>query len=125
MLPFINLLAGFVERHREEIFREAGGATESTALREAIKRLVFRRGSVAMASENRDQKAEMEKECWYRGQEGAHNRSDVKLKWADNYGREWRQWRVREYLFVIDRCEERLVAHLLVPAGSDDSAAGD
>ncbi len=125
MLPFIDLLAGFVERHRDEIFGEAGSSTDAAGLREALKRLVFRRGSVDMPSELRDQKAEMEKECWYRGQEGMHNRSDVKLKWADKYGREWRQWRVREYLFVIDRCEARLVAHLLVPAWSDDSTAGN
>ena len=123
MLPFIDLLVGFVVGRRDEILLEARGSTDSAALREAIKRLVYRRGSVHMASENRDQKAEMEKECWYRGQRGAHDRSGVKVEWVDNYGKAWRRWRVREYLFVIDRSEDRLVAHLVVPSAENDTAA--
>ena len=124
MLPFIDLLVDFVGAHRPEIFREARGSIDPAALRGAIKRIVYHLGSVHTASENRDQKTEMEKECWYRGQRGAHDRSDVMVEWVHNYGRDWRRWRVREYLFVIDRIEERLVLQLLAPEATAGMTAG-
>lgn len=123
MLPYANLLLDFVAIHRAAIFREALGPVDSAALREALKRRVYRRGSVHIASENRDQKAEMEKECWYQGQRGAHDRSEVMVRWVEDYGKAWRRWRVREYLFVIDRLEHRLVAQLVVPSEENDTEA--
>jgi hypothetical protein len=76
-----------------------------------------------MPSELTDQKLEIENECWYRGQEGPHNRTDIQVNWAQRHGKDWREWRLREYLFVVDRCEDRIVAEFLRTAANGDTSA--
>lgn len=117
MLHFVELLLAFVGRHRTEILHGAGGAVEPAALLMATKRFILLRGSVHMPSELTDQKLEMENECWYRGQEGQHDRTSIQVGWAQRHGKPWRQWRIREYLFVVDCCAERIVGILLGSAG--------
>ncbi|MEO6246262.1 MAG: hypothetical protein ABIQ12_12585 [Opitutaceae bacterium] len=118
MLRYVDLLTSFAARHRAEILRESGDARDSAALCEATQRYILHVGSVHMPSELTDQKIEMENECWYRGQEGRHDRADIMITWAHCHGRPWREWRLREYLFVVDRCAEKIVAELLPPAAS-------
>ena len=78
-----------------------------------------------MAGELKDQKREIENELWYRGEEGNGNRSGIQLEWTARHAAEWRRWRIKEYLFVADRCACEIAALLRAPAqGRSDSAAG-
>jgi hypothetical protein len=118
MFRYVDLLTGFAARHRSEILCEAGEARDPAALCEATKRFILQVGYVHMPSELTDQKIEMANECWYRGQEGRHDRADIMITWAHSHGRTWREWRLREYLFVVDRCSDKIADTLLPSAAS-------
>jgi hypothetical protein len=115
MLPFSEWLLAFVDRHREEILRMAAERTDPENLLAAVNELIIRRGSMHMAKEMEDQKKEIENELWYRGEKGPCDRAGVQLEWTSRHAAAWRRWRIREYLFVVDRCAGLVVARLLEP----------
>jgi hypothetical protein len=125
MILYAEWLTTFVERHRDEILMLANGSREPVSLLTATKRLIGQRGSLHMAGELKDQQCEIENELWYRGEEGNGNRSGIQLEWTVRHAAEWRRWRIKEYLFVADRCACEIAALLRAPAQSgSDSAAG-
>ena len=96
----------------------AGQIGGTLALLTATKALISQRGSLHMAEELLDQKREMENELWYRGEKGEFDRRRIQQAWTAQHAAAWRQWRVKEYLFVANRCAGQLVATLLAPAAS-------
>lgn len=122
MLPYFEWLMELVEGRREEILVRASASLEEGALITATKQVIAECGSLHMAAEMKAQREEIEKELWCQGQKGRHDRAKIKQEWAQRYGAEWRRWRVREYLFVVDRCAERIVEVLRSPADDPPSA---
>lgn len=115
MLPYAEWLDHFVQRHRTEILARAGTANTPESLVEATKQLIVDRGSMHLAGELKDQLREIENELWYRGEKGEHDRAQIQLEWTACHADAWRRWRIREYLFVADRCAGRIVARLTTP----------
>ena len=113
MLPHSEWLMAFMDRHREEILRMAGAQRDPRALLAATKQLIVQRGSIDMGSELKDQKQEIQNELWYRGEKGEHDRVRIEQQWTAEHAAAWRRWRIKEYLFVADRCVERIAAELL------------
>lgn len=99
----------FVERHREEIRRLAGDSPAEHALLEAARRLISHAGTVHAASEMQDQMRAIRDEIWIRGERGDYDRENIASDWASQHAANWRQWRVREYLYVVDRCAADIV----------------
>lgn len=102
-----TLLLGFAARRREEILRlaaEGGGADPILAM----KRLVVCEGTVDHGREMRDQQREIHNDIWFHGQRGDLDRRRISREWVGKYGPGWRRWRIKEYLFVIDRIAGRL-----------------
>jgi hypothetical protein len=116
MLPYSDWLMAFVDRHREEILRVAKAPRDPAALLAATKQLIVQRGSIHMGSELKDQKHEIQNELWYRGEKGEYDRVRIEQQWTAAHAAAWRSWRIKEYLFVADRCADRVVALLLHPA---------
>lgn len=122
MLPYVDWIMALVERRREEILALANGSHEPAALLAATKCLIADCGTMHMAAELKDQMQEIERELWYRGEKGEHNRAGIKQEWTTRHAASWRRWRVKEYLFVADRCASRIVAVLQAPASNQPSA---
>ncbi len=122
MLPYFEWIMELIENRRAEIVQRAAGSSEPAALIAATKRVIAECGSLHMAAEMKAQKEEIEKELWCQGQKGRHDRAKIKQEWAQRYGADWRRWRVREYLFVVDRCAERIVEALQSAADDPPSA---
>lgn len=122
MLPYFEWLMVLIAERRAEIVQRANGSSEPAALIAATKRVIAECGSLHMAAEMKAQREEIEKEVWCQGQKGWHDRAKIKQEWAQRYGAEWRRWRVREYLFVVDRCAERIVEVLRISADDPPSA---
>jgi hypothetical protein len=120
MLPYAEWLMDFAGRHRAEILALAAGSGEPAALVAATKRLIVQRGSLRRAEELHDQIHEIENELWYRGEKGDHDRRRIQQEWTVANACAWRRWRIKEYLFVADRCAEELAATLANP----DSCTG-
>lgn len=104
-------LLAFVDRHRSELLRRAQG-NDLAALLHVTLQLIRELRTVDLRSENRDQLHEIEKEVWYRGEEGNHEVRAIQADWARRYGPGWRRWRMLQYLFVADHISPDLIRRL-------------
>ncbi|HWN96608.1 MAG TPA: hypothetical protein VNT99_16385 [Methylomirabilota bacterium] len=93
----------FVRAQRAEILQLANGSRELVDLTAAARRLIARLRSVHRPSEMRDQVREMHNEIWYCGQRGEYDQPRIKQKWTDLHAASWRDWRIKEYLFLAER----------------------
>ena len=96
-------LIEFVTRHREEIKAMADKNQIYNANIEATKQLIQHRGSIHLPSEMADQIKEINNEIWYRGEHGDYNRSKIQEEWAMRYASMWRNFRIKEILFVVEQ----------------------
>ena len=97
-------LLEFVSRHKEEIRTMAARNTRTNeGVVEATKQLIQHRGSIHLPSEMADQIKEINNEIWYRGEHGDYNRSKIQEEWAMRYASMWRNFRIKEILFVCDQ----------------------
>lgn len=105
-------LKDFADQQRHAIQAEAGGTDELPALITALKRRVVELGTVHHRSEMRDQMSEIQKHLWYQGEKGDHDRDRAVQDWATHHAGNWRQWRLKEYLFVVDQITDELARQL-------------
>ena len=105
-------LLGFIDRHRDEILQLAGPAREPQTLISTVKMQIVRLGSVCSLTEMHDQAREIRDEIWIRGERGEYDRTHITHEWASRHAGNWRHWRLKEYLFVVDRCAAAVLEHL-------------
>ena len=74
-------------------------------------RLIQHRGSIHLPSEMADQIKEINNEIWYRGEHGDYNRSKIQEEWAMRYASMWRNFRIKEILFVCDQKAPEIEGH--------------
>lgn len=98
----------FAHEQRAEILQLADGRRESVALAGAARQLIARLRSVHQPSEMRDQVREMHNEIWYCGQRGEYDHPRIKQEWTTRHASSWRRWRIKEYLFLAERCAEEI-----------------
>jgi hypothetical protein len=108
---YLGRLLTFVDRNRAEIVQLADGE-DPDALVEAAKRVVVRAGHVDLSSEMRDQVQRICDEIWIRGERGDYDRAHITQEWTSLHAANWRRWRIKEYVFVIDRCADEIVARI-------------
>jgi hypothetical protein len=116
MLPYVEWIHEFAEKHRGEILRISGPGATPDQLVAIVKDLIAQRGTMHLAAELKDQMREMEKELWYRGELDPRARAEIKQEWTVRHAAAWRRWRIQEYLFVVGLCREELAAQLQGPA---------
>lgn len=117
-------LVEFIERHRGEILALAGPTADAGAKLMTLKRQIVQQQSVCSQSEMMDQARAIHDEIWYRGERGEYDRRHIAHEWASRHAEAWRRWRLKEYLFVVDRCADRMLAHLDEDPGSGAGQAG-
>ncbi len=96
-------LLEFVSRHRDEIRAIANKNRIHNANIEATKQLIQHRGSIHLPSEMADQIKEINNEIWYRGEHGDYDRAKIQEEWAMRYASMWRNFRIKEILFVVEQ----------------------
>ncbi len=96
-------LLEFVTRHKQEILSMARKTRSDSNLIEATKQLIQHRGSIHLPSEMADQIKEINNEIWYRGEHGDYDRSKIQEEWAMKYASMWRNFRIKEILFVVEQ----------------------
>lgn len=105
----------FVDRHHETILKiaetlKANGVKHPYI--EATQILVGKRGSIHLPSEMAALIQEINKEKWYRGEEGEEDDEKVKEDWTMKYAQAWREARKIEILYVIEKQQDEVRAHL-------------
>lgn len=106
----IDALERFYRSKREEFRKRLQASADNGDLVELAKFLVVENGCVDLRSETLDQIKEIESEIWIQGELGNHDRERIAEEWTDRYAQSWRQWRLKEYLFAIERMEAKQLA---------------
>lgn len=84
---------------------------------EVAKLLVVDSVVVDCRAEATDQVREIEREIWIQGERGNHDRDRIASEWASHHAQSWRLWRIKEYLFAVERMESRLPEFLSFSEG--------
>lgn len=112
MRGYVALLPEFIDRHREEILARAGPPEEARALLTAVKLVLLDRGSLDQRDELATQRRKISDHIWI-GVERTHRDPRILAdEWVVNYAAPWRGWRMKKYLYVINRCADDVVARL-------------
>ena len=105
----------FVDRHHETILKIAETLKANDVKHpyiEATQILVGKRGSIHLPSEMAALIKEINKEKWYRGEEGEEDDEKVSDDWKMKYAELWRESRKIEILYVIEKKQDEVRAHL-------------
>ena len=111
----VDVLLAFVAERRADILRLMGDQPGPVGWVEVIKQLIVELGCVHPKSEMRAQIDEIQREIWYRGEAGDHNVDQIKMEWTVKHAPQWREWLIKEYLFVADKCAGEIDSRLLHP----------
>jgi hypothetical protein len=106
-------LLEFVVRHKRDILALATPSASQEDLLAAAKVVIRKRGSIHLPSEMADQIKEINNEIWFRGEHGDFDRSKIQEEWAVRFAGQWRSWRVKEILYVVDRMGLEILQRLV------------
>jgi hypothetical protein len=103
-------LNDFIERHKSDIKKKVNEKDNPNDFFTILYQEIDRRGSIHIPSEMADQIKEINKEIWYRGEDGATDRRVITEEWTQRYSIMWRQARKKEILFVLRKCKDDFLA---------------
>ena len=108
----LDALERFYRKKRHELRELLKTSTDSAELVEKAKYLVIENGIVDQLTETLDQIKEIESEIWIQGERGNYDRQKIAEEWTVRYASSWREWRLKEYLYAVERMESQLAACL-------------
>lgn len=108
-------LLSFVNRHRQDILEVALDESEKPSdeqLLDSTRLFILSMGTIHPPSEMAELIREINKEVWYRGEEGQMDRSRVAEDWKEKYAIQWREARLFEAFYVLERNASQVIAIL-------------
>lgn len=96
-------LFDWIKSHRNEILMNANSHTDKISLIKSARQMIEKTGSIHLPSEMADQIKEINKEVWYRIEEGSTNKSRIKEDWTQVHSLRWREARRIEILYTFDK----------------------
>ena len=106
-------LLGFIDRHRTDILKLARNSKSPEKLVEAVRKFVCRRGYIHLPLDMADQIHQINCEVWYQGEKGEKNCQKIKENWTVQHAPNWRRWRIKEILYIIDQRASEVGRRLL------------
>ncbi len=104
----LDALERFYREKRHEFRQLLDATSDNDEVIEIAKYLVVENGIVDRLAETLDQLKEIESEIWIQGEHGNHDREKIVEEWTLRHARSWREWRIKEYLYAVERMESRL-----------------
>jgi len=101
-------LERFYRKKHQELRQLLSATYEDDDLIEAAKLLVIQNKIVDQIAESLDQLKAIESEIWIQGEQGNHDREQIACDWTQHHAAAWREWRIKEYLYTVERMEESL-----------------
>ncbi len=80
---------------------------------DAIRILIFNKGTIHPPAEMAEMIKEINKEIWYQGESGESNSQKVWSLWEQKYAYQWREARIFETFVVLEHIAPRAVSTLL------------
>jgi hypothetical protein len=108
----VEQILAFLDRQKEDILRLTGGSPDPVEILRTTKRMIVQAGTLHPQSEMKDQIRAIHDEIWIRGEKGDYRRERITEDWTQKHAPAWRRWRIKEYLFVADRCVIPIVGRL-------------
>jgi hypothetical protein len=96
-------LFDWIKNHTQEINEKAINSSDRESRIESARLMIQKSGSVHLPSEMADQIKEINKEVWYRTEEGSTNKSRIKEDWTQEHSLRWRKARRIELLYLFDK----------------------
>lgn len=115
MKRYVGQLPVFVERHREQILARALHSTQPGTLLTATKLVLLDIGSLDQRDDMTTQRKKISDHIWIGVERGAQDPMRLADDWVVNYAVRWRLWRMKKYIYVINRCADDVVAQLQAP----------
>ena len=106
-------LLEFVDRHRADILKIARTARSPEKLVAAAHKFVRRRGFIHLPLDMADQIHEITNEIWYHGEKGVFDRRKIQEAWTVEHAPNWRRWRIKQILYIMDKRAAEVAAELL------------
>lgn len=106
--PHAQALERFYRKKHQELRRLLNATYRDDDLIEAAKLLVIQNKIVDQIAESLDQIEAIESEIWIQGERGNHDRDRIAVEWTERYAAAWREWRIKEYLYTVERMEKSL-----------------
>jgi len=113
MGKYVPLVQEFVEDREDEIRKAAGPRPSHESIARGVIQLVLLNKSLDHAAEMLDQKEEISREIWIRGERGDYDATRIAVEWADQFGHSWRRWRLLKYTFVAVKCSMDIYRKLM------------
>ena len=107
-----NHLLEFIDRNRAAILKLTKSRSPDKVV-DAAKKFVRRRGFIYLPLDMADQIHEIANEIWYHGEKGVFDRRKIQEAWTVEHAPNWRRWRVKQILYIIDRRASEVSAELL------------
>lgn len=104
----LQSLEAFYRAKKDDILQRLDDRHEPDQLLQIAKQLVIESGVIDPIAEAIDQVREIESEIWIQCESGRRERERIACEWASDYAAQWRQWRIKEYLFASERMQDRL-----------------
>jgi len=108
----VERLLAFVDQNRDAILGAAGAPLNPPAALNSIKSLIVVAGTIDHASEMSAQVAAIRQEIQRLAAKGESDHRQIAAEWTSRHSAQWRVNRVREYLFVVDRCSSDIISNL-------------
>jgi len=104
----LESLEAFYRAKRKDFLQRIQACREPGQLLSIARQLVVECGVVDPIAEAADQIREIESEIWIQCEHSKQERERIACEWASRYAVQWRQWRIKEYLFALERMQDRL-----------------
>lgn len=104
----LDALERFYRQKRDEFKQLLDTTSDNEEIVQIAQYLVAQSGIVDRLTETLDQIKEIESEIWIQGEVGNHDRDKIAEEWTLRHARAWREWRIKEYLYAVERMDSRL-----------------
>lgn len=101
---YVPLVQEFVENRQDEIRLAAGPNPSHESMTRGVIQLVLMSKCLDHAAEMLDQREEISREIWIRGERGDYDSTRIAIEWTEEFGDSWRRWRLLKYTFVAVKC---------------------
>lgn len=96
-------IATFVKAQRKHLSTTSENVSSLKEVLTTLKHQIIQVRSIDSRNEMNDQIKAINDEIWFRGERGEYDRSKIATDWACNHAANWRRWRIKEYLYLVDR----------------------
>lgn len=100
LAPSISL---FAKAQFEQLPPESKEKHNIGTILTTVKQGIVQARSIDCRNEMTDQMKAINDEIWFCGERGEYDRNQIAINWTAQHAENWRRWRIKEYLYLVDQ----------------------